>query len=164
NRFSSRDSVPDTILLWFHHVGWRERLRSGRTLWEELLRHYQAGVDTVRWMQRTWDGLEGLVDAERFRRVQGLLRIQEAEARCWRRAAAARPSAPVASRSPTGPASLGSRRSTRSITATAAGSARRIARPTAPCSAWSRRRSRRRIPRGWSSSATCPLDRRSRCT
>ena len=84
NRFSSRDSVPDTILLWFHHVGWRERLRSGRTLWEELLRHYQAGVDTVRWMQRTWDGLEGLVDAERFRRVQGLLRIQEAEARWWR--------------------------------------------------------------------------------
>src|SRR5207245_4783551 len=65
-------------------VGWRERLRSGRTLWEELLRHYQAGVDTVRWMQRTWDGLEGLVDAERFRRVQALLRIQEAEARWWR--------------------------------------------------------------------------------
>ena len=30
------------------------------------------------------DTAEGLVDAERFRRVQGLLRIQEAEARWWR--------------------------------------------------------------------------------
>jgi alpha-glucuronidase len=59
-------------------------LRSGRTLWEELLRHYQAGVDTVRWMQRSWGGLERLVDADRFHRVQGFLRIQEAEARWWR--------------------------------------------------------------------------------
>ena len=83
-RFASRDSVPDNLLLWFHHVGWRERLRSGRTLWEDLLAHYQAGVDTVRWMQRTWDGLDGLVDASRFRRVQGFLRIQETEARWWR--------------------------------------------------------------------------------
>lgn len=83
-RFASRDSVPEHLLLWFHHVGWRERLHSGRTLWDELLAHYQAGVDTVRWMQRTWAGLDGRVDAERFRRVQGLLRIQEAEARWWR--------------------------------------------------------------------------------
>ena len=83
-RFASRDSVPAALLLWFHHVGWRERLRSGRTLWEELLAHYQAGVDTVRWLQRTWDGLDGLVDTDRFRRVQGFLRIQEAEARWWR--------------------------------------------------------------------------------
>src|SRR5439155_1388730 len=72
------------LLLWFHHVGWSERLRSGRTLWEELLRHYQAGVDTVRSMQRSWDSLERLVDAERFHRVQALLRVQEAEARWWR--------------------------------------------------------------------------------
>jgi alpha-glucuronidase len=83
-RFASRDSVPAELLLWFHHVGWRERLRSGRTLWEELLAHYQAGVDTVRGMQRTWDRLEGLVDTDRFQRVQALLRIQEAEARWWR--------------------------------------------------------------------------------
>src|SRR5439155_1004544 len=84
NRFASRDSVPDDLLLWFHHVGWSERLRSGRTLWEELLRHYQAGVDTGRSMQRSWDSLERLVDAERFHRVQALLRVQEAEARWWR--------------------------------------------------------------------------------
>ena len=83
-RFASRDSVPNALLLWFHHVGWSGRLRSGRTLWEELLRHYQAGVDTVRWMRRTWDGLEGILDAARFHRVQAFLEIQEAEARWWR--------------------------------------------------------------------------------
>jgi len=83
-RFASRDSVPENLLLWFHHVGWSERLHSGRTLWDELLQHYQAGIDTVRWMQRTWDGLAGRVDAERFHRVRELLRIQAAEARWWR--------------------------------------------------------------------------------
>jgi len=84
DRFASRDSVPDDLLLWFHHVAWSERLHSGRTLWDELLRHYQMGIDTVRWMQRTWDGLAERVDAARFHRVQELLRIQAAEARWWR--------------------------------------------------------------------------------
>jgi len=83
-RFGSRDSVPEQLLLWFHHVGWSERLRSGRTLWEALLAHYQAGVDTARWMRRTWDGMADLVDPERFRRTQAFLHIQEAEARWWR--------------------------------------------------------------------------------
>jgi len=83
-RFASRDSVPDDLLLWFHHVGWTERMRSGRTLWEELLGRYQTGIDTVRWMQRTWDGLAGRVDAARIGRVRELLRVQAAEARWWR--------------------------------------------------------------------------------
>ena len=82
--FASRDSVPLKYLLWFRHVGWTERLRMGRTLWAELLRHYQMGIDTVRWMERTWDRLAGTVDAERFDSVKAYLRIQEAEARWWR--------------------------------------------------------------------------------
>jgi len=83
-RFASRDSVPDDLLLWFHRVGWTERLPSGRTLWEELLRHYQMGIDTVRWMQRTWDALRDRIDAERFDSVRAQLGIQMAEARWWR--------------------------------------------------------------------------------
>jgi alpha-glucuronidase len=54
-------------LLWFHHVGWTERMRSGRTLWDELALHYQAGVDSVRSMQRTWRGLAG---SHRLRALQ----------------------------------------------------------------------------------------------
>ena len=83
-RFGSRDSVPEQLLLWFHHVGWSEHLRSGRSLREALLADYQAGVDTARWMRRTWDGMADLVDPERFRRTQAFLHIQEAEARWWR--------------------------------------------------------------------------------
>ena len=57
---------------------------SGRTLWDELVHRYSAGVDGVRAMRRTWDAVEGKVDAERFRDVQAFLRIQEKEARWWR--------------------------------------------------------------------------------
>jgi alpha-glucuronidase len=81
---ASRDSCPLKYLLWFHHVGWTARLRSGRTLWDELLRHYQMGIDTVRWMAATWDSLASRIDAERFDSVRAYLRIQEAEARWWR--------------------------------------------------------------------------------
>ncbi|HET9983398.1 MAG TPA: alpha-glucuronidase family glycosyl hydrolase [Longimicrobiales bacterium] len=84
DRFAGRESVPDSLLLWFHHVGWSERLRSGRTLWEELVHRYSSGVDTVRWMRRSWDGLEGRIDPQRFREVRRDLAIQEREAKWWR--------------------------------------------------------------------------------
>jgi alpha-glucuronidase len=86
-RFASRDSVPDSLLLWFHHVGWNDRMRSGRTLWGELVRHYNAGVDSVRSMRRAWNGIRGSVDEARFHDVESFLSIQEHEARWWRDAA-----------------------------------------------------------------------------
>jgi alpha-glucuronidase len=87
DRFADRASVPDSLLLWFHHVGWNERMRSGNTLWGELVRHYYAGVDSVRSMQRTWNSVRGLVDDARFEEVASFLTIQEHEARWWRDAA-----------------------------------------------------------------------------
>jgi alpha-glucuronidase len=86
-RFASRDSVPDAFLLWFHHVGWSEPMRSGATLWDELVRHYYAGVDSVRSMERTWIGIQGKIDDARFDEVESFLGIQEHEARWWRDAA-----------------------------------------------------------------------------
>ena len=83
-RFSSLDTVGDDYLLWFHHVPWDHRMGSGRTLWEELLHRYQAGVDAVRRMQATWSALAGRIDAERYAQVRAFLAIQEQEARWWR--------------------------------------------------------------------------------
>ena len=84
DRYAGRAAVPDSLLLWFHHVGWGERLATGRTLWDELVTRYGAGVDTVRAMRRTWDALRGKVDAERFADVRRYLAVQEREARWWR--------------------------------------------------------------------------------
>ena len=75
---------PEKLLLWFHHVPWDHRLKSGRTLWDELCLHYQGGVDQVREWQATWKSLAGSIDAERHAHVRDLLGIQESEARRWR--------------------------------------------------------------------------------
>ncbi|MCY7378470.1 MAG: hypothetical protein LH467_03910 [Gemmatimonadaceae bacterium] len=84
DRYGSRETVPDSLLLWFHRVEWRERLASGRTVWEELAYRYNAGVDSVRAMQRSWRAVQGHIDAERYAQVLTALAIQEREARWWR--------------------------------------------------------------------------------
>jgi alpha-glucuronidase len=85
-RYASRSTVPDSLLLWFHHVAWTERLpfASNRTLWEELVRRYYAGVDSVRAMQTEWNAVQGSIDSARFHDVQEDLAIQEREAVWWR--------------------------------------------------------------------------------
>jgi len=79
-------SCPDRWLLWFHHVPWNWPMHSGRTLWEELCYKYYTGVDSVRWMQQTWDKLGRYIDEERWSEVNMLLDIQQQDAIWWRNA------------------------------------------------------------------------------
>jgi alpha-glucuronidase len=83
-KFSDLQSCPEEYLLWFHHVNWNYRLKSGKTLWNELCYRYYAGVDAVKGMQKTWDSMEGTIDPERFQQVKMLLAIQKKEAEVWR--------------------------------------------------------------------------------
>jgi alpha-glucuronidase len=77
-------TCPENLLLWFHHVSWEHRMKSGRTLWGELCFKYNEGVRQVRQMQATWASLADFVDPARFEHVRSLLAIQEQEARWWR--------------------------------------------------------------------------------
>jgi alpha-glucuronidase len=83
-RFGDLANCPENLLLWFHHVPWDYRMRSGRTLWDELGLHYQRGVDAVRGWQKRWASLRDLIDQERFEHVKVLLARQERDAREWR--------------------------------------------------------------------------------
>lgn len=82
--FADIEKIPEQYLLWFHHVPWDYKMDSGRTLWEELTLRYQQGVDEVRAMRKTWNGLAGKIDGERFERVSSLLDIQLKHARFWK--------------------------------------------------------------------------------
>lgn len=84
--FENINTCPEEYLLWFHHLPWNYKMKSGRTLWNELCHKYNEGVDSVRSMQETWNGLNGLIDKERFNQVKMLLTIQEKEAVWWRNA------------------------------------------------------------------------------
>jgi alpha-glucuronidase len=79
-------TCPEKYLLWFHHLPWTYKMKSGRTLWNELCYQYNNGVDSVRWMQQTWDKMKNKTDNERFEQVKMLLKIQEKEAVWWRNA------------------------------------------------------------------------------
>jgi alpha-glucuronidase len=87
DRYANLATVPDSVLLWFHRVPWTYRTRSGRNVWDELVFRYNAGVDTVRAMEKAWATVEPAIDAERFSEVAQFLGIQEREARWWRDAA-----------------------------------------------------------------------------
>ena len=83
-QFEDVNTCPEDYLLWFHHVSWKHKMKSGRNLWEELCYKYYSGVDSVRAMQKEWDSLEKWVDSQRFNQVKMLLAIQEKEAVWWR--------------------------------------------------------------------------------
>ncbi|WP_242417302.1 alpha-glucuronidase family glycosyl hydrolase [Sphingomonas panni] len=83
-RWGDPATVPEDLLLWFHHVPWERPMASGRTLWEELVARYDRGVNEVAAMQVQWAALQGQVDAPRHAEVSQFLTIQRAEAQWWR--------------------------------------------------------------------------------
>lgn len=85
-QYEDVNTCDEKFLLWFHHVSWTHKMRSGRTLWDELCYKYNEGVKGVRKMQSTWSKFENSVDKERFEQVKMLLSIQEKEAVWWRNA------------------------------------------------------------------------------
>jgi alpha-glucuronidase len=84
--YGDANTCPEEYLLWFHHARWDRKMKSGRTLWDEMCHRYYAGADSVAWMQRSWNKLNGLVDSDRFEQVKELLTIQHNEAIWWRNA------------------------------------------------------------------------------
>jgi alpha-glucuronidase len=88
-QFEDLQQVPEAYLLWFHHVPWDYRMRSGQTLWQELVMHYGHGIDQVQQMRAAWKKLKGRIDAERYGKTASFLAIQQNEAQWWRDASIA---------------------------------------------------------------------------
>lgn len=82
--YETTGQCPEKYLLWFHHVDWDHRMKSGKTLWDEMCLTYYKGADSVAWMQRQWKAVENKIDPERFSQVKTFLEIQHKEAVWWR--------------------------------------------------------------------------------
>ncbi len=78
------NTCPDNLLLWFHHLPWDFKMKSGRTLWEELCIHYDKGVQQVREFQKIWDKAGQYTDTLRFAAIQRKLRLQALNAQLWK--------------------------------------------------------------------------------
>jgi alpha-glucuronidase len=77
-------TCPDVFLLWFHHLPWDYKMKSGRTLWDEMAHAYEKGVHQVRDFQKVWDRAQPYVDSARFSAVQMKLRSQATNAVLWK--------------------------------------------------------------------------------
>ena len=84
NEFNTISTCPENLLLWFHHVPWNHKMKSGRSLWEELCHKYDSGVQQAREYQKIWDRMEKYTDVTRFEHVQSRLKIQSRDAVWWR--------------------------------------------------------------------------------
>lgn len=82
--YENEATCPENLLLWFHHVSWDRKMKSGRTLWDEMCYRYHEGVKSVQTMQAEWQKLSGKIDNDRFEKVKGLLVKQERDAKLWR--------------------------------------------------------------------------------
>jgi alpha-glucuronidase len=88
-QYANVATTPPELLLWFHHVPWNHAMPSGRTLWNELIAHYERGVASVAAMQVRWAALAPDVDPRRHAEVAALLAKQHNEALLWRDASIA---------------------------------------------------------------------------
>lgn len=52
--YDKTETCPEEYLLWFHHVPWTYKMKSGCTLWQELCQRYQMGVDMVQVYKDYW--------------------------------------------------------------------------------------------------------------
>ncbi|MEA5257874.1 alpha-glucuronidase family glycosyl hydrolase [Arcicella aquatica] len=84
NQWNDPNKTPLPYLLWFHHVGWKTKLSTGNTLWDELCTRYYTGLASVKEMRQQWSSVKSNVDKEIFEDVAGRLAVQEREAIWWR--------------------------------------------------------------------------------
>ncbi len=59
-------------------------MKSRKILWDELCAKYRQGVEQAAALQKTWQSLEGKIDARRHREVADRLAIQVADSAKWR--------------------------------------------------------------------------------
>jgi alpha-glucuronidase len=79
------NTCPERYLLWFHHVPWTYRLKSGNTLWEELHVRYDRGVREVEDFCRIWQEAKPYIDEQRWQEVDTRMQHQLENAKEWRK-------------------------------------------------------------------------------
>ena len=82
--YNDINTCPEEVLVWFHHVPWDFKMKSGRTFWDELCHKYDDGVQEARRFLKIWDTMEPYIDTQRFDDVQRKLRIQVRDSEWWR--------------------------------------------------------------------------------
>lgn len=82
--YENMDSCPEELLLFFHRVPYKYRLKSGETLIQYIYNSHFKGVEQVEWLREKWLSLQGKVEQELFEHVLSRLEGQIEYAKEWR--------------------------------------------------------------------------------
>jgi alpha-glucuronidase len=83
-KFNDISTCPEKYLLWFHHIPWDYKMKSGRALWDELCYRYNLGTEYVDKMIKKWQTTKLYVDPLIFSQVSEKLQIQKKDAGVWK--------------------------------------------------------------------------------
>ena len=79
------NTCPERYLLWFHRVPWNYRLKSGRTILDEMKYRYARGVNEVEDFIRIWNEAKPEIDDQRWKEVDARLQHQLENAKEWQK-------------------------------------------------------------------------------
>jgi alpha-glucuronidase len=82
--FENIETTPDDLLLWFHHVPYTHRLKSGKTVIQHFYDEHYEGAAGAQTFPVQWAALKGLIDDARYEHVAFKLRYQAGHAIVWR--------------------------------------------------------------------------------
>lgn len=85
--YDNIETCPEEYLLWFHHVAWDYKMKSGSTLWQELCMKYNMGVAIVEVYRDFWHTsakqyMKG--HEQEWQHTDSLLNVQLENAKEWR--------------------------------------------------------------------------------
>lgn len=85
--YDNIETCPEEYLLWFHHVPWTCKMKSGSTLWQELCMKYNMGVAMVEVYRDFWHTsakqyMKG--HEQEWQHTDSLLNVQLENAKEWR--------------------------------------------------------------------------------
>lgn len=87
SQYDNIQTCPEEYLLWFHHVAWNYKMKSGSTLWQELCMKYNMGVAMVEVYRDFWHTsakqyMKG--HEQEWQHTDSLLNVQLENAKEWR--------------------------------------------------------------------------------
>ena len=87
SQYDNIETCPEEYLLWFHHVAWNYKMKSGSTLWQELCMKYNMGVAMVEVYRDFWHTsakqyMKG--HKQEWQHTDSLLNVQLENAKEWR--------------------------------------------------------------------------------
>jgi alpha-glucuronidase len=82
--YESLTSIPDDLVLFFHHLPYTYVLHSGKTVIQSIYDSHYEGADAVEQWARDWKSLNGKIDQPRYNAILTQLEYQAGQAEVWR--------------------------------------------------------------------------------